>query len=212
MAEFSYETPLDYFRSTPNIGLNTDMLGAERDRLWRKSGDTFRFPAHVHFDIKAESNTVQTRRQGVQTRNMLRAFHRPNAPDTGGRYLPWLEDHCTYVRLDSKARFAVTGPLSGCNIYVGGAAEDLFLFHTNLNGDPGPAGDVKKRKWVLSVLGRVVKGPSLVGGSLEGQSYTSKNMLGFVFGHRNKRGWHFYFYGNNLDNVLMVRKFYPGIA
>jgi hypothetical protein len=202
MATFSISDPLPYFRETPNVGLQTANTvstgGQDKIKAMLTPGpvaDTLRFPTGVRFNATASSVTYMSKNQGMQTRNLLTLEYTPSGKDEGARYLPWEPNKCSYMALDEKAKFAVTGPLSGCNIFVAGSRRKPMLFHTNCNDTGGiDADNLKKRRWVLDVINHAgaVKqtralrdastgedeGPGVVLASLERQQYALQGLAG----------------------------------
>lgn len=60
--------------------------------------------------------------------------------DNGFRYLPFRQNHCTYMHIDGAATMAMTGPLTGCTVSVGrDPAGVLYFFHSNDNTQHGAA-------------------------------------------------------------------------
>ena len=59
------------------------------------------------------------------------------------RFLPYKEGNngaaCTYTELDANAQLVLTGPLSGCFVYVAKLGARTILFHCNANGIANPA-------------------------------------------------------------------------
>jgi hypothetical protein len=230
MPSFSMSDPLPYFRETHHVGLqvaNTAVPGGQDlVKAMLKPGlvqDTLQFPTGVKFNAIASSTTYESDNQGMQTRNLLTLEYTPSGADGGARYLPWEPNKCSYMALDEKAQFAVTGPLTGCNIFFGGNPRTPLLFHTNCNDSGQLAADnIKKRQWVTDILNNpaaiaATRGlrdastgapppPGAILGSLERQQYASQGFLGFVFGFKNDGTWQFYFYGNALGGDLMVKR------
>ncbi|WP_198378456.1 hypothetical protein [Neoroseomonas rubea] len=69
-------------------------------------------------------------------------------------FLPWQEDKCTLTKMSSRATVFLTGPLTGCNVYL--AAKDghrLLAFHGNLNsdGEDRNTNNVRKDKEAINI-------------------------------------------------------------
>ncbi len=222
MPTFSIDNPLPYFSTTPNVGLgvNAGIIAGQLVELKKALtpgpvADTLRFPTGLHFDAVARSNQATMRpAEGpsyTQTRHLLEMVFTPLGPDPGARFLPWEPGKCTYMTLDPAAKFVVTGPLSGCNIFYAGDPRTPMFFHTNSNDTGGLAeGNQKKRKWVLDVLSaeckaQGAKAPGVVIGSLERQQYATQGFGGFVFGFKKNGVWAFYFYGTGIGNVVTIK-------
>ncbi len=128
----------------------------------------------------------------------------PSGADIGLRYLPFQENHCTYMRLDGAATFFITGPLSGCTIAAARHAGAVTLFHSNDNVGTGVVARLTQRASIVEVCNTL----AIPVGNLRYCEYqTAYDGLGFVFGRRRNAGvWKFYAHATNLTNQTNTRK------
>ena len=112
-------------------------------------------------------------------------------------YLPWQEDGCTALLLPDTADYALTGPLSGCHVYVATSVNKApMLFHANANksGDNLTANMATKDNDAINLAskyGYVIK-KRLARGEYDG--------FAFVWGRRvNGHSWSFYVHQASPD-------------
>jgi hypothetical protein len=153
------------------------------------------------------------------------------------RFLPYREGNngaaCTYTELDANAQLVLTGPLSGCFIYVAKLGARTILFHCNANGIANPALNAQaKIAKIDAVINQQFNGaatvarlvfdtnvaglPALAGGA----RYTGySGYLSFVAGCKPRAGislksrgwtgslgaddWTFYVYGYNANGRIL---------
>jgi hypothetical protein len=142
----------------------------------------------------------------------IRVNPNPNKPY---RFLPYQENTCTVLQLDAAAQLLLTGPLTGCHVYVGGPVATPSVCHVNRNDlGMGATNAAAKRTMALGALGAA--GFTF---RLEADHYTG--YIGFVVGCKPRRGislklvswtgsrgadtWTFYFYGYNADGRVLKR-------
>lgn len=111
--------------------------------------------------------------------------------DNGFRYLPFRQNHCTYMHIDAAATMAMTGPLTGCTVSVGrDPAGLLYFFHSNDNTQHGAAARANQ----LNVLHGAAGLCAVNVGALHLCEMTQEyNGMAFVWGRRRHGGvWKFY--------------------
>jgi hypothetical protein len=150
------------------------------------------------------------------------------------RFLPYREGNngaaCTYTELDANAQLVLTGPLSGCFIYVAKLGARTILFHCNANGivNPGLNAQAKIAK-IDAVINQHFNGAATVArlvwdangpGLPGGVNYTDYNgYLSFVVGCKPRAGislkmrswtgstgaddWTFYVFGYNANGRIL---------
>lgn len=121
----------------------------------------------------------------------------PSAVPADGHYLPFKGSQGVFMELSNNADVFVTGPLSGCHIYMAKNGVTPVVFHINAN-EQNQSRDqnmaVKRNKFIntCGFLGFSVVGA----GKLERDDYMKDTNGGLVFGER--RGvnqWKFWFQG-----------------
>jgi WD40 repeat protein len=121
------------------------------------------------------------------------------------RYLPFLPNFCTYLKLDAQASLVITGPISGCHIFVGGPADTPILMHCNWNKNPNPTvNSPQKLAMATTVLNHFYPN-SAVTNTLTYNKYQGN--LSFVIGCRpgSAGPWRFYVYGFSADGQMLKR-------
>jgi hypothetical protein len=124
--------------------------------------------------------------------------------DVGLRYLPFRENHITYMALDRAARFFLTGPLSGCTVAVAKHNGVLWTFHSNDNVGAGAAA----RNTQAQSIREVREGLMIPGNAVHLCEYqTAYDGLGFVFGKADDAGrWKFYAHATSVGGATATRK------
>ena len=112
------------------------------------------------------------------------------------RFLPYRPDCNCSITLDSRAKLFVTGPLSGCNVYVNLEGKHPKICHANSNESASDIGanNIAKRRLASEALGGFTY-------MLERPKYRDDFTAGIVLGVRDKRVWSFYVYGIRLSDV-----------
>lgn len=122
------------------------------------------------------------------------------------RFLPFLPNHCTYLQLDDQATLFLTGPISGCHIFVGGPAATPVVMHCNWNQNPDPTVNAPtKQAMAVAVLNHCHPGATITHTLTYGKY---QGNLAFVIGCRPGAAgpWKFYVYGFNGD-AQMLKQF-----
>ena len=117
----------------------------------------------------------------------------------GIQYLPWKDDHSTFMQVDANATLFFTGPLQGCNIYIGDSGGNPIVFHTNYNSNPNPTGNEQiKRGMFYTASG--LSNSEVSRGRLERGTYMAHGVLeAFVFGWKRPGGnWEFFYHSYSL--------------
>ncbi|MFC1705995.1 hypothetical protein ACFL59_04125 [Planctomycetota bacterium] len=121
--------------------------------------------------------------------------------------LPWLENGCTFTQLDKDADLFLTGPLSGCHVYVAsGKKGQPYVLHANSNstGSDKKANILVKDKMAQNIIGWLNDPKGKKGGKGDIQ-LTHRLARGeysggaFVFGLRKKKDWKFYVTSFEID-------------
>lgn len=128
------------------------------------------------------------KRIGSSSNNMHTATCFETATDQGIRFLPWIENHVTFMKIDANARTFFTGPLSGCAIYFGqDTGGNWWAFHANRNNSTnGVAVKGSMTKATIDTAGLNV---TVKHSAVYKQDYSD---LGFAFGEIKDNAWKFY--------------------
>lgn len=111
----------------------------------------------------------------------------PSTLDRGIRFLPWSENHVTFMALDDGAQTFFTGPLSGCAIYTGqDPSGQWWAFHANRNNMPNSAVKGSMTKLTIDAAGLQV---TVRHSAIYKMDYHDQ---GFVFGQKKAGNWSFY--------------------
>ena len=120
------------------------------------------------------------------------------AADNGFRYLPFRQNHVTYMQMDAAATFCLTGPLTGCTVAAGRTgAGSVWFYHSNDNTNHGNAARAIQRN-LLVWAGGVPTGVGILNMQLCEMTHHYTDMA-FVFGRRRGGGrWKFYVHNVGL--------------
>jgi hypothetical protein len=89
-----------------------------------------------HLLATAVANTLRMNPLVAQASVDVDNFGRINCRANGQkayRFLPWREDHATYLELDAGAQLVLTGPVSACTVWAFEANGTTVLVHANAN-------------------------------------------------------------------------------
>ncbi len=113
------------------------------------------------------------------------------APDNGFRYLPFRQNHVTYMQMDANADFCITGPLTGCTVAAGkDPAGVVWFFHANENNAHGAAARLSQHNMLLAAAAAAgVPAANLITCVMT----VNYHNMAFVFGRRRAGNlWKFY--------------------
>ncbi|MES2711795.1 MAG: hypothetical protein V4653_09455 [Pseudomonadota bacterium] len=122
-------------------------------------------------------------------------------------FLPWKEDTCTLTKLSTAATLFLTGPLTGCNIYIAQKAggHRPLVFHGNLNsdGEDRNTNNVRKDKEAINIASErgYVISHRLARGDYQ--------IPAFVWATRAGDSWTFYVHEVNPVNRSFTNKPMP---
>jgi hypothetical protein len=94
--------------------------------------------ASLYYDIVKEDTKIGTSPY-FKGAHELR-IHDANDADGARKpfqFLPWEEHKITWMKLEMKPGFFITGPLSGCQVYVATRAGKTYVYHANSNAMGG---------------------------------------------------------------------------
>lgn len=122
-------------------------------------------------------------------------------------FLPYIDNGCTAMVLGRDANFFMTGPLSGCAVFVAEkTGSEPMVMHTNYNKDAAAAGNnmVQKDKMAINMIGTKA-GYKMTRRLARGEYETPA----FVYGIRGSdRTWKFYVYELTLKSGAFTIKSY----
>lgn len=131
----------------------------------------------------------------------------PASSPTPDRYLPFAADKLSTMQLKGGAQRFVTGPLSGCNIYVVNHADGPWVFHVNSNATGADAGANQTAKWEAFNNAAVeLKLDPKGAGKVERSSYSGQADGGLVVGFKDAGGWAFWFQGFRADGSVTIMR------
>lgn len=121
-------------------------------------------------------------------------------------FLPWKEDTCTLTKLSTAATLFLTGPLSGCNIYIAQkSGHRPLIFHGNLNsdGEDRNTNNVRKDKEAINIASarEFVISHRLARGDYQ--------IPAFVWGTRAGDTWNFFVHEVNPVDRSFTNKAMP---
>jgi hypothetical protein len=167
---------------------------------WTLNGTTFITLNHMNAPA-----TVTDQIKGVIPRPLGRKIRRDysvtaaGTADTGIRYLPFRDNHVTYMELDVGASFFITGPLTGCTVAVGTTSTtppQRWIIHANSNASTNlQAAKQYKRNMAVWAFGKVNVPQANVKWCEYGEQYRGQ---GFVFGLPRDGAWKFYVHDNDF--------------
>ncbi len=123
-------------------------------------------------------------------------------------FLPWQEDRCTLTKMSNHATLFLTGPLTGCNIYIAAKpGHRLLAFHGNLNsdGEDRNTNNVRKDKEAINIASE--RGFTLTHRLARGDY----QIPAFVWGERTTTGWSCYVHEVNPLTRAFTNKALPRI-
>jgi hypothetical protein len=121
-------------------------------------------------------------------------------------FLPWRDSRLTYCKLGSDTHLVLTGPLTGCSVFVAdvaghGEENGTYLFHVNTNasGLKGSAAAEAQRRKFDAAVEYLWPGASELTHSLTSVDYRSTtdgtDPEGIAYGVRSESGdWEFFYY------------------
>lgn len=115
----------------------------------------------------------------------------PGTADNGFRYLPFRQNHVTYMQLDGAATLCATGPLTGCTVAAGrDGANNVWFFHANENNAHGAAARASQYAMTAWAAGQAGVPLLNLRWCIMQTDYTG---MAFVFGRQRAGGrWKFY--------------------
>lgn len=124
----------------------------------------------------------------------------------GIQYLPWAPDKSTYMRVDPNATLIFTGPLQGCNIYIGDNGGIPIIFHCNYNSEPAPALNEQMKTGMFTTASGLAHSQMSRGRYVRSQYMTANTLEAFVFGWKRPGGnWEFYGHSYGLGGGGMAQ-------
>jgi hypothetical protein len=144
----------------------------------------------------------------------IKMLNLKGSADTTYQLLPYEENKLTYTKVSDKAKAFLTGPLSGCHVYVAKKGGEWYVFHVNANGNNASFDEnvQQKRKMFLDAALQLGITPS-GSGCVERQQYSHQKgypVVGaLVFGFEDSahNTWRFFFSG--FDEKGTVTLFFP---
>lgn len=141
-----------------------------------------------------------SRRVGKGMLHTVTCFPLPQ--DLGIRFLPWHENRVTCMQIDGAATRFFTGPLTGCAIYVGEAADgSLWAFHVNRNNSGSIDNNAVKQSMVVATLPFLPASVKLKYSAVYKKDYNDE---GFFFGVKKPEGWKFYVADTASEKMTIV--------
>ena len=124
--------------------------------------------------------------------------------DLGVRYLPFIANTVTYMRLDGNASFFLTGPLTGCTIAVAKHSGTLWAFHSNDNVGSGITARMKQMQSISLICTRLQIPHNRIRSCVYLTNYDG---MGFVFGRLRSKGvWKFYSHATDVKKKTVTSK------
>jgi len=121
-------------------------------------------------------------------------------------FLPWQEDRCTLTVLSNSADLFLTGPLSGCNVYLATrAGSPPMVFHANANANSSsvPLNNQAKDAEAAKIAGE--KGYSITNRLARGQY----ELPAFIWGYRFDTTWAMFVHEFNVVTRVQSNKSLP---
>jgi hypothetical protein len=171
---------------------------------------TFTSAAHLNAKTVGEKISDTARHLPFRARKVMQYTLASTVNDLGLRYLPFNENHVTYMRIHGAANFVVTGPLTGCTIAaVPGAAGEWWFIHSNENAGAGIVGArLAQMTGITDLLAHLGIGlGNLITCEFGAGAAYQYNGFGFVFGVLRPNGtWKFYSHATTANGQTATRK------
>jgi hypothetical protein len=127
--------------------------------------------------------------------------------DLGLRYLPFNENHVTYMYIHGGAQFVMTGPLTGCTIAaVADPRGGLWFIHSNQNAGAGMAAARLAQMTGINDLVHGHMGLNMAN-VVTCQYGIDYDGFGFVFGLVSNASWKFYSHATTATGNTSTRIF-----